>query len=288
MICDQQCLSVLETLHVTGALYGWDMQAFYLSLKVQYVLAVLSPFAASFPPFVLPHLSQYAYIVPSVPLPLLCGFIFAYFSFALPHSRLLSHSTFHIPCSTLPLCLFFISSPLAVSSLFYRSTHEAEQEVGTGTDQDSVYVNIADDLKCIADQVDTVVAHFDGYFEEILMKEDPDAMTQAFLQVGGEVFRSGITIQRIFVLLLFGYKLVKYFLRKMAQGVAQLIPADVTNFIILAGKFICEVFVKYKVLSWVREQGGWQNLAPAVSWTSVAIFAGVVLAAVGFVARIWK
>ena len=171
---------------------------------------------------------------------------------------------------------------------FYRSTHEAEQEVGTGTDQDSVYVNIADDLKCIADQVDAVVAHYDGYFEEILMKEDPDAMTQAFLKVGGEVFRGGITTQRIFVLLLFGYKLVKYFLRKMAQGVAQLIPADVTNFIILAGKFICEVFVKYKVLSWVREQGGWQNLAPAVSWTSIAIFAGVVLAGVGFVARIWK
>ena len=160
--------------------------------------------------------------------------------------------------------------------------------MGTGTDQDSVYVNIADDLKCIADQVDAVVAHYDGYFEEILMKEDPDAMTQAFLQVGGEVFRRGITIQRIFVLLLFGYKLVKYFLRKMAQGVAQLIPADITKFIILAGKFICEVFVKYKVLSWVREQGGWQNLAPAVSWTSVAIFAGVVLAGVGFVARIWK
>ena len=160
--------------------------------------------------------------------------------------------------------------------------------MGTGTDQDSVYVNIADDLKCIADQVDAVVAHYDGYFEEILMKEDPDAMTQAFLKVGGEVFRGGITTQRIFVLLLFGYKLIKYFLRKMAQGVAQLIPADVTKFVILAGKFICEVFVKYKVLSWVREQGGWQNLAPAVSWTSVAIFAGVVLAGVGFVARIWK
>lgn len=206
--------------------------------------------------------------------------MFASSSSVLPRYRLLptQHSTSLSPTSY----------PLPCLHCFYRSTLEAAGEAGTGTDQDAVYVNIAEDLKCIADQVDAVVAHYDGYFEEILRLKDPDAMTQAFLQVGGEVFRGGITIQRIFVLLLFGYKLVKYHLRKMAQGVAQLIPADITKFIILAGKFICEVFLKYKVLSWVREQGGWQNLAPALSWTSVAIFAGVVLAGIGFLASVWK
>ena len=155
-------------------------------------------------------------------------------------------------------------------------------------DQDAVCVNIAEELKCIADQVDSVVDHYDGYFEEILREEDSDAMTKAFLQVGGEVFRDGITLQRIGVLLLFSYKLVKLFLRKVTQRVTQFLKWNVTEFIILAGKFIFAAFVKYQVLSWVRQQGGWQNLTPSLSWTSVAIFTGTVLIGLGFAARFWK
>ena len=158
--------------------------------------------------------------------------------------------------------------------------------MGAVVDQDTIYVHIADELKCVADQVDSVVDRFDGYFEDILAKEDPEAMTQAFLQVGGQVFRDGITIQRIAVLLLFSYKLVKLYLRKLREKVTQFLGPQVTKFIVLAGKFLFAAFLKYQVISWVRQQGGWQNLAS--SWTSLAFVVGIGLVGLAYVARYWK
>lgn len=209
-----------------------------------------------------------------LPLPLLllplhlCHFIFC--TPSLPH------------LSSLPP-----SSPLA-STLLFSSTNTAAIKLGTTLGQDAVCANIADELKCIADKVDSVVEQYDGYFEEILKDDDDEAMKQAFLKVGGEVFRSGITTQRIVVLLLFGYKLVKLFLRKVAQKVTGLLPSHVTDFIILAGKFVFAAFMKYQVLSWVREQGGWQNLAPSISWATAAFVVGAMLIVFGFVARFWR
>ena len=104
---------------VAGALYGRGMQAFYLSLKkVLYVLAVLSPFGASFPLFVPPHLSQYTLsplffylssVASSLPIPLLC--------FHIPAFSPTQHSTSLTPSHTPLSASFYLFTPCRLSTV---------------------------------------------------------------------------------------------------------------------------------------------------------------------------
>lgn len=145
-------------------------------------------------------------------------------------------------------------------------------------------MSIALELDIVVEQVDTVVDNYSKDLDRIIERNDPEAMSQSFQQVGEHLFRKGITTMRIFVLLRFGYKLVQRFFLNLKRGMDQCLGTEVSDFILLVGTFLFKAFLKNHVMPWVREHGGWQRVLSSVNWGALAVCAGVVLIGLG----LWK
>jgi hypothetical protein len=171
------------------------------------------------------------------------------------------------------------------SSVLLNSTKEAQQDMGASDDEE--IETIGKELRTISDQVDGVVQGYAGYFDQMLAQEDSDQMAETFLQVGGRVFEKGVTLGGIIVLLVFSYKLVKLYMRKLKNRAKQILQKDITSFLVRAGTFLAKAFVKYNVLQWVRRQGGWSEVV-LDNWPQYAIVFGVALIVTTLAVSYWK
>ena len=147
-----------------------------------------------------------------------------------------------------------------LGKLIFDSTQEAKKESNTD-DQDESIKNCANELIVIAEEVDGVVdKYLDQIVTEIPTENVLDTLKDIFSKLSSLVFKAGVTLRKICVLLLFAYKLVKKFLR-MLRGISErVLGKKVTEFIIHCANVLVAAFLKYKVLEWVRSNGGWQKL----------------------------
>ena len=171
------------------------------------------------------------------------------------------------------------------TEILLQSSQNAEKQMDVGDESD--IDTIGNELRTISDKVDNIVDVYNGYFERMLASEDSEVMLNTFLQVGGQVFRDKITPQRIIVLLVFSYKLVKLYMRKIKQRAKHLIQKDISNFLIQTGQFLVKAFLKYSVLQWIRMNGGWSSLVPT-SWSHYVVILGTVVVVSFLIARYWK
>ena len=146
------------------------------------------------------------------------------------------------------------------AKLIFDSTQEAKKESNTD-DQDESMKNCANKLIVVAEEVDGVADKCaDQIVTEVPTENVLATLKDIFSKLSSLVFKDGVTLGKICVLLLFAYKLVKKFLRKLIGISDRVLGKKVTEFIIHCTNVLVAAFLQYKVLEWVRSNGGWQKL----------------------------
>ena len=138
-------------------------------------------------------------------------------------------------------------------------TQEEETQLVTATrvtlgETENPAVEVGQDLRGTAEEVDGLLNDVREVIDSMLDEGSEVSMqklTEFFMAAGGEVLKNGVTKGAVMITVMVGYALIRRYLKRY-------INEDILTFIEKMASFLYQIFMKYHVLDWIMQIGGWK------------------------------
>ena len=121
-------------------------------------------------------------------------------------------------------------------------------------------VEVGQSLQGMADEVDAILDDVKEIVDQLLTGDSEvssQKLLSFFMKMTEEIVKNGINKAVIVTIIMFAYALIRHYLKRY-------IREDILQFIERMASLLYQVFVKFKILDWIIQIGGWDALKSIV------------------------